>query len=210
MKIIVFDFDGTLGDSRSLIIATMQQTLKKLGLPSRSDDECAAMIGLPLRETFTRLVPMSEDTGKLCEETYNELFKINNRPGIVKPFPGVIDTIKELYAQGFTLTIASSRGRDSLVEYVKEMGLSKYISFIVSAWDVKHAKPYPDMIHHILNHTDATPSQVLVVGDTRYDIEMGRNAGTKTCGVTYGNGSREELCEADFVISRFSKLLDVI
>lgn len=64
MKTIILDFDGTMGDTNSLIVKTMQQTIAKLGLPERTNDECAAMIGLPLRRTFTELIPMDEETGK--------------------------------------------------------------------------------------------------------------------------------------------------
>ena len=53
MKLIIFDFDGTLGDTRDLIIKTMQQTIHALGLESRTDDQCGAMIGLPLKQAFT-------------------------------------------------------------------------------------------------------------------------------------------------------------
>ena len=53
-------------------------------------------------------------------------------------------------------------------------------------------------------------SHVLVVGDTIFDIDMGKNAGVKTCGVTYGNGNIEELSKADYVISDFHSLLDIV
>lgn len=49
IKAVILDFDGTLGDTRSLIVRTMQQTISELGLPPRTDDECAAKIGLPLK-----------------------------------------------------------------------------------------------------------------------------------------------------------------
>ena len=54
------------------------------------------------------------------------------------------------------------------------------------------------------------PEEAIVVGDTSFDIQMGRNAGTRACGVTYGNGSRESLCDADWLIDDFGKLLDII
>ena len=54
------------------------------------------------------------------------------------------------------------------------------------------------------------PEDAIVVGDTSFDIMMGRNAGTRTCGVTYGNGSRESLCDADWLIDDFRKLLDIM
>ena len=55
-------------------------------------------------------------------------------------------------------------------------------------------------------------SEALVVGDTAYDIEMGKRAGVRTCGVTYGNGTRAELARAgaDFLIDDFGELLDIV
>lgn len=210
MKTIIFDFDGTIGDTRSLIVKTMQQTIQQLGLPTRTDDQCAAMIGLPLRQTFTDLIDMDDETADKCFNTYNELFNQNNKPGCVKAYPGVKETFEELYLMGLCIAIASSRGRESLEKYVKEMGISQYISYIVSANDVEKAKPSPDMVYKIFSHTQGHPDEVLVVGDTHYDIEMGHNAGVKTCAVTYGIGKKDELQNADFIIDNISKVLEIV
>lgn len=210
MKIIVLDFDGTLADTRSLIVKTMQQTIAKLGLDARSDNQCAAMIGLPLRQTFTDLIPMSEEMGEKCAETYNRLFDVNNVPEAVPVFPHVVDTIKAMYEQGLTLTIASSRGRGSLVDFLKRMNLEPYVSYVVSASDIEHAKPAPDMVLKILDNVGGSKEETLVVGDTMFDIAMGRNAGVKTCGVTYGNGSRKEMADADYIIDDFADLMTIV
>lgn len=209
MKTIIIDFDGTMGDTRSFIVKTMQQTIAALGLPSRSDDQCASMIGLPLRETFTKLIPMSEAMGDLCDATYTRLFKKNNAPGAVPAFPHVVNTLAKLHSHGHVLAVASSRRRQSLLDYMREMGIERYISCVVSVSDVERAKPAPDMVIKILEQTGGAASDALVVGDTRFDIEMGRRAGTKTCGVTYGNGSLEELAVADYVIDDFARLMDI-
>lgn len=210
MKTIIFDFDGTIGNTRGLIVKTMQQTIKQLGLPTRTDDQCAAMIGLPLKQTFTDLIEMDDETANKCFDTYNSLFNQNNKPGSVNAYPGVKDTIEELYLMGLSIAIASSRGRESLEKYIKEMGIKPYISYIVSANDVQNAKPAPDMVYKVCRHTPGHPDEVLVVGDTHYDIEMGRNAGVKTCAVTYGIGKEDNLKDADFVIDNIKKVLEIV
>ena len=211
-KLLILDFDGTMGDTRSLIVRTMRQTLEHLGLPMQSEEACAAMIGLPLRETFTQLMPMSEETGRRCEETYNRLFTANNVAGAVPLFEGVRETVAEVFSRGVTVTIASSRGRDSLADFVRDLGLSPYIAHLVSAWDVEHAKPAPDMVLRLLKLTGMAAAYALVVGDTKYDIMMGRSAGVDTCGVTYGNGSLRELVEAGatHVADCFSDILPLV
>lgn len=210
IETVILDFDGTIGDTRTLIVDTMQQTIAKLGLPARTTEQCASMIGLPLRQTFTDLIPMSEEMGDLCDKIYTELFMQNNRPGVVPIFPHVKETLNELYAMGITLTVASSRRRATLTSFLKDMGLTNLISYIVSADDVEKAKPAPDMVNKIMCHTEAESADILVVGDTKYDVLMGKAAGTTTCAVTYGNGSREELSDADYIIDDFSKLLDIV
>ena len=71
IKLIIFDFDGTLGDTRRNIVTTMQMTIAELGLASRSDDECASKIGLPLDGCFEALYPdESKETILFCTDTY--------------------------------------------------------------------------------------------------------------------------------------------
>ena len=107
-----------------------------------------------------------------------------------------------------TLTIASSRSHESLAGYVEALGLSSVITYILGASDVKEGKPAPEAVHKTLAHFGFSPEEAIVVGDTVFDIDMGRNAGTKTCGVTYGNGSRDSLAAADWLIDDFGKLLE--
>ncbi len=207
---IILDFDGTLADTRGLIVRTMQAVIASMGLPARSDAECASMIGLPLKETFTRLIPMDSVTGDMCVSRYAEIFTRDNVPGAVPAFDGVVETIEELYGRGFMLTIASSRNRPSLESFLIDLGLTSYIREIVCVADVAKSKPAPDMVLKILGDTSCSPGEAIVIGDTVYDIEMGRSAGVYTCGVTYGNGSREELSSAgaDFIIDRFPDILN--
>ncbi len=206
MKLIILDFDGTLADTRGLIVKTMQQTLDALGLESRTDDQCAAMIGLPLKQAFTDLLPMTDEMGEQCVETYRRLFNENNALYVIPTFPNVMETLHQLHD---TLTIASSRSNRSLREFVNDMDLNEVIPYVLGAEDVAHAKPHPDPVLQTLESFNCKPEDALVVGDTWYDIEMGRRAGVRTCGVTYGNGSREELMRAgaDFLVDDFGELM---
>lgn len=211
IKAVILDFDGTIGDTRNLIVGTMQQTLAELGLPMRTDEQCAAMIGLPLKQTFTELIPMSDELGDRCETTYRRFFMENNKPGAVPMFPNVTETIKELHGIGMHITIASSRLRQSLENYIDSMGLRPYVSYIVSASDTDRAKPLPDMVLMTLKALNLRPEEALVVGDTVFDIRMAHSAGVAAAAVTYGNGSRNELKNegAEFVIDDFKELLRI-
>ncbi|MBR2298413.1 MAG: HAD family hydrolase [Bacteroidales bacterium] len=208
-KIIILDFDGTLGDTASVIIKTMHETIREMGLPTRTDEQCAAMIGLRLVEIPPVLFPECDIDVDLYADTYRRLFDIHNKDGAVNLYPNVIETLKALKARGITLTIASSRGQASLSQFVKNLGLTDIITYILGAGDVENGKPHPEAIFKTLDKYGFTPDQAIMVGDTIFDIQMGINAGTRTCGVTYGNGSRESLSPADWLIDDFSELLEL-
>lgn len=210
MKYIIFDFDGTIGDSQALIVKTLQDTMRKRGLEVKSDVECAATIGLRLDEAFVQLFEMSAEEGMACAETYRVIFEENKQHLIVQPFPHVLETIHTLHRQGCQLAIASSRGSDSLFGYVKQMGIEDCISSIIAGDLVEHVKPAPDMVFKALEEMNGTVEEALVVGDMTYDVDMAHNAGAKACAVTYGNATREELKNAEYIIDDFAELLDIL
>ena len=212
IKLIIFDFDGTLGDTRRNIVTTMQMAIKELQLPKRTEAECASTIGLPLAGCFKTLFPdIQEELIPRCAETYRRIFNENLQKITPEAFPGVVKTLKILKRQGLVLTIASSRSRNSLTELTRDMGIADYISYLIGADDVKEAKPKPEPVLKTLAAMHYTANETLVVGDMAVDILMGANAGAKTCGVTWGNGSREELKEAgaDFIIDRMEDLIGI-
>ena len=209
-KIIILDFDGTLGDTAAVIIRTMHATIEELGLPSRTDEECAAMIGLRLVEIPPVLFPGCDVDGELYAQTYRRLFHIYNVEGAVELYPNVPETLAELKKRGMILTIASSRSNASLMDYVESLNLGSIITYILGADDVKDGKPHPEAVNKTLEHFGFKPEEAIVVGDTVFDIQMGANAGTRTCGVTYGNGSRESLSDATWIIDDFGQLLELI
>ena len=212
IKLIIFDFDGTLGDTRRNIVTTMQMAIKEMQLPERSESECASTIGLPLAGCFRTLFPdIQEELIPRCAETYRRIFNENLRKITPEAFPGVVKTLKNLKERGLTLTIASSRSRNSLTELTRDMGIADYISYLIGADDVKEAKPKPEPVLKTLAAMQFAASETLVVGDMAVDIQMGANAGAKTCGVTWGNGSREDLNEAgaDYIIDSMEELIDI-
>lgn len=193
IRLVIFDFDGTLGDSQKLITDTMLATIERLNLPKRSREECARTIGLPLKECFSSIIPMSDEQAEECAKVYSEIFNVKNVPGVVKAFPGVVETLERLSSQGILMSIASSRSHRTLAKLMDELDLLKYITYLIAADDVVDKKPAAESVLKTLRHFNVEAHETLVVGDAEFDILMGRNAGTHTCGVTYGNGSKESL-----------------
>lgn len=202
IRLVIFDFDGTHGDSQKLITDTMLATIERLNLPMRSREECARTIGLPLKECFSSIIPMTDEQAEECAEVYSEIFNVKNVPGAVNVFPGVIETLERLSAQGILMSIASSRSHRTLAKLMDELDLSKYITYLIAADDVVEKKPAAESVLKTLRHFNVEAHETLVVGDTEFDILMGRNAGTHTCGVTYGNGSKEsiEAAKAEWIV----------
>ena len=223
MKYIIFDFDGTIGDSQSLIVKTLQDTMRARKLEVKSDEACAKTIGLRLDEAFVSLFGMSAEEGLACAATYREIFLDNKKTMIVQPFPHVIETLRALHRQGYILGMASSRNHCSLDGYVHQMQLEDIFSSIVAGDDVEHVKPAPDMVFKALGEmkgmnnpgTSAEDikdvlAETLVVGDMNFDVDMAHHAGCKACAVTYGNGTREQLASAEFIIDDFAELLELV
>lgn len=213
IHLIILDFDGTLGDTRANIVLTMRQTLQRLGYPVAEEDEIASTIGLPLEEGFRQLLPgLAEDKVLECALTYRDIFEVNRKKLVPKLFPGVKETLFRLREKGYVLTVASSRSSLSLNGFLGDMEIAEYVSYVLGADSVKMAKPHPEPVLRTMEDLGYTAAETLVVGDMPVDILMGKGAGTLTCGVTYGNSSREDLAAsgADFIIDGIGALIDVL
>ena len=212
IKLIILDFDGTLGDTRANIVLTMRMTLERRGYAIPDEATIAATIGVPLEKGFEQMLPgISPEDVALCAKTYREIFKTNRKVLVPELFPHVKETLATLKDAGYVLTVASSRSFKSLKEFLSEMGIEPFISYVLGADSVTHAKPHPEPVLITMADMGFTAEETLVVGDMPVDIQMGKGAGARTCAVTYGNASREELISAgtDYIIDDFSELLDI-
>lgn len=209
-KLLILDFDGTLGDTSAIILATYQDTLSALGLPAVTEREGRATIGLPLKECYRQMLGhVPEDVLDNCVNTHHRLFELNSKHFSPQLFPGVKATLEQLHRQGIMLTVASSRGHESLCRLLSCCGVLPLFSLILGAEDVERAKPDPFPVLLTLRQTGVDAADAVVVGDMPVDIIMGRNAGCRTVAVDYGNASHEELLQAGptTIISHFGDLL---
>ena len=92
------------------------------------------------------------------------------------------------------------------------MGVATYLPYVLGANNVTHAKPHPEPVLKTLADLGVEASRALVVGDMPVDILMGSRAGVRTCGVTWGNASREALASAgaDYIIDSMPELLEIV
>ena len=212
-RLVIFDFDGTLGDTRANIVWTMRETIRTLGFAERDEETIAATIGLPLEKGFLQLYPeLTEEGMRRCAALYREIFERKRKELVPGLFPHVKETLSALKKRGFVLTVASSRHLASLNIFLRDMGIAEYFSYVLGADSVEKAKPDPEPVLKTLLDLGIPAHECLVVGDMPVDVMMGRGAGARTCGVTYGNASRAALAEAgaDFIVDDLSEMLPLV
>ena len=212
-KHIIFDFDGTIAETSHIIIATMQATMREKGLYVATPEAIKKVIGLPVKDCFSNIYNgISVQEAGRCAETYCRIFDINKESLTPALFPLVKETLNALRRLGITLCVASSRSHGSLTELLEMMDVKQLFAMIVGVDDVARAKPNPEAVLRILDAMDMDREVTLMVGDMPVDVATGKNAGVRTCAVTYGNSSKTELIEShpDFIIDGFDELIRVI
>lgn len=212
-KVIIFDFDGTLCDTRSNIIVAFRATMERLGLEMRDEATCGATIGLTLRDGFKSMYPALDDASiDNCVDTYRQIFAERRKELMPELFPGVKATLEELHRRGHRMTIASSRLTDSLLLFMRHHNIDNYFEYVVGSDSVTHHKPHPEPALKTLAELKIEPSEAIMVGDMPVDIAMAHNAEIRAVGVSFGNATHEELveAEADWIIDDITKLLEII
>jgi phosphoglycolate phosphatase len=189
---IFFDFDGTLADTSEGIVRCTQATLQEMGLPASTPQRIKATIGLPLGQCFARGTDTPPERVDEACATYRRIFGDIAIPCITL-YPGVKEVLAELHASGLRLAICTSRSRASLETLIRMLEIEPYFCALTNNEDVSHPKPAPDLALLLLERLGARAEESLVVGDTIFDLQMGRSAGCRTCGVTWGNQDRPTL-----------------
>ena len=213
IKLVIFDFDGTLIDTKKTIVIAKQETMRVMGLEIADEETCASTIGLSAKIGFQTLYPeLSEQSLDLCVSTYRKLFE--EKKEIIPPtlFPDVEEVLTAIEKKGIMRTIATSRNTASLNDFIAKLNLADYFPYVLGGDDTPLLKPHPEPVIKTLKDLSFDAGQTLVVGDMPFDIAMGKGAGTYTCGVTYGNSKREQLIEAgaDFIIDDIKDLTDIL
>lgn len=213
IKLIIFDFDGTLADTHELIVKTNQEAMKAMNYPVRDEEAIRKTIGLPLEAGIRTLFPELKDEviPEWCA-MYRKVFDVLKTQIVPILFPEVKETLEWLHGKGYVLTVASSRHSSSLNSFLRDMGIAECFQYVLGADNVAKAKPDPEPVLQTLRDLGYKPDEALVVGDMPVDIFMGARAGAGTVGVTYGNSNRPELTKAGahYVLDHFSELKNVL
>jgi len=208
VRLIVFDWDGTLMDSETEIVHAMSAAIDEMGLEKRSIDQCRNIIGLGLKEAIDTLYPGRDEAFRQqFVERYRHHWFSNTQTSEL--FPGARETLHLLKESGFVLAIATGKGRTGLDKVLLATELETVFSATRCA-DETQSKPHPQMLQEILQELSIAPHQALMVGDTEYDILMATGAGVAPIAVTYGVHERERLLEHQPLacLDNISELLD--
>ncbi|MCM1077917.1 MAG: HAD family hydrolase [Bacteroidales bacterium] len=210
-KAILFDFDGTLANTAPGIVKTMECTFKEMGKPVPSEQDMRNTIGLPLSKALKQLNGLNDKETSMATEIYRSLFA-TVEVSLVGIFPKVKETLKYLHEAGIRLAICTSRNAESLDMIMQHHDIARFFETSITNSDNLAPKPAPDMVLALLKRMQLNAADVIVVGDTTFDIQMGNGAGCRTIAVTYGNHSIEQLASSSpsVMIDSFDKLLEEI
>ena len=195
-KTILFDLDGTLTDSGEGIINCVIYALEKFGLPIPPRENLRYFVGPPLHESFVRQgVPaeQAEEAVAAYRERYVPTGMFENTP-----YPGVRELLEKLKAEGHTLYVASSKPEWMCVDILKHFDLANYFAQICGA-TMDTSRTNKEAVIEYLIQENGRADNMIMVGDTKFDILGAKAHGIPCIGVTWGYGSVEEMREAGAV-----------
>lgn len=210
-KLVIFDIDGTLVDSRGLIVAAMDGAFAALGLEPPSHEATLGIVGLSLFEAMTVLVPEeSEETRRRLVEAYRASFTALRLDGRHPEtlFAGARAALDALAARPDTvLGIATGKSRRGVERLFEQQGFAALFMTVQTADDAP-SKPHPAMVEQAMAETGIAPTATVFVGDSVFDMEMARAAGAGALGVSWGFHSPAALrrAGAHHIVSRFNEL----
>ncbi|MCY4050736.1 MAG: HAD-IA family hydrolase [Gammaproteobacteria bacterium] len=191
-SLLVFDWDGTLMDSKDRIINCFIGAAQDNHLVPPDPDHVAELIGLSIRESFSRLYPdKPSEMNSRFVRSYGEYWRVKDKTPMVL-FNGVRDGLDRLRAAGYLLSVATGKSAYGLKNVLLETGLAKHFVY-TRCGDQGQPKPHPEMLQKILAYTGLSNHEAVMIGDTTYDLEMAASAGMDGWGVTYGSHSRQKL-----------------
>lgn len=189
---IIFDWDGTLCDSVSHIVKAVQSTAATMGLPVPDDAAAANIIGLGLPQAMAKLFPEldEQEIAALIDGYSGQYGATESSPP--RLFRGAMTTLNTLKQRGLEVAVATGKSRRGLERMLDVHGLTDFFHATRCAEETR-SKPDPLMIEQIMAERAVLPEQVIVVGDTEYDLEMAANAGVASIGVSFGAHSAARL-----------------
>lgn len=199
-KLILFDFDYTLGDSTEGILKSTYYAMEKLGYQRPEREAVRKTIGLTLENSFLQLEP----EGTIQESLqYRDYFAEKADEVIVEStflYDGVLEVLENLKQTGYFVGVVTTKHRYRIEDIFKKFHGEKLLDFIVGGDCVKEKKPAPEGIYLALEHFHCDKEQVLYVGDSLVDANTAKNAGVDFAAVLTGTTTKQEFMELPNVL----------
>ncbi len=187
--VVLFDFDGTLGDSIELIVASTRHALSTVVGIEVDDRAARAWIGRPLREV------LEEQHPERAEEILAAYLEWNlaHHDELIREVPGVPELLDALHAAGVRTAVVSSKRIETVRLGLDVLGLSGRLPDVVGQEDTTVHKPGPDPLLLAASRMGVDPSECVYVGDAVVDVAAARAAQMAAVAVTWGAGTPEDL-----------------
>ena len=209
MKLLIFDWDGTLMDSGSKIVNCFHRSAIDNGLEPAPEKPIRELIGMSLAQAWKQLYPALDDA-KLTAvlQSYRDYWIFRDSTPMPY-FEYVEQGLTNLESAGLLLAVATGKSRAGLDRVLKESKIgSKFV--VTRCADETRSKPHPQMLLEILDFCGVDADDAIMIGDTEFDMSMARNAHVKSLGVSYGYHSFNALqVLSDYPVqSSFKSLVD--
>ncbi len=189
-SVVLFDLDGTLINTNHLIVHTFQHVLKQeLGLEV-TEQELYKYFGEPLPRTMARWSP---ERAEELADVYR-VYNVANHDRLLRQFEGMHQALEQLSKAGVRLGVVTSKKLDTAMRGLKVSNMDGFFHTVVGMDETEKHKPDPEPVLLALQRLGEQPGpHVLMVGDSRFDILCGHNAGIKTAAVSWTVQDRGEL-----------------
>jgi phosphoglycolate phosphatase len=187
VKLAIFDFDGTLVDSRKLIIEAHRVVFGEFGLARPSEAESLSLIGMSLELVLLQLAGPDAPVAAMTA-AYQRLLPLLRADAALAevPFVGASDLLSTLARHsGVRLGIATGHVSDAVVPALQRFGWHDHFCTIQTA-DKAPSKPHPGMLLQALDEAKIRADDAIMIGDTTFDMDMARAAGVRGIAVSWG------------------------
>lgn len=209
---VLFDLDGTLTNSELGITKSVQHALRKFGIEVEDRAVLRPFIGPPLGESFQVFYGMSVEQSEQAIKYYRERFSVK---GLYENevYPGVEKMLQDLKEGGKKLILATSKPEKFTMLILEHFDLLKYFDFVAGATMDGSRGEKADVIRYALELSGIEDkSEVIMIGDRKFDILGAKENGLASMGVLYGFGDREELTEAgaDYIVETAEDIVKIL
>lgn len=180
IKAVLFDFDGTLIDTNKLIFDSYRYAFRMVLKREIDDTEILTIYGRPLRESLLEYGEPGDMLYKVYRE-YNE----TRHDDLAQAFPGACNGVKRIKNMGIKTGIVTSKRLELVQRGIDLIGLSGFFDVIVTPEDTAKTKPHPEPVLLGCQKLGVLPEETIYVGDSLFDLEAGKGAGTRLCAVSY-------------------------